>query len=129
MKLILVDDNKEFRESMKIFLETKLKHQVIASFSDGKSFCDSYKQYNPDIILMDISMPEMDGYEATKVVNWEKSHIKIIAVTMFKNKAYLQKLIEFGFKACVLKTNVFNELGVALEKVYNGEQYFNDILD
>jgi len=124
MKLILVDDNKEFLENLTFFLEQKLGHTVLASYMDAMSFYDNHSNHKPDIILMDIAMPETDGYTVTKLVNWNNVHLKIIALTMFTNKAYLQKLIGAGFKGCVFKSDVFKELPIALEEVKKGLYYW-----
>ena len=124
MKIIVVDDNNEFRNNIGIFLEKRLNHTVLASFADGETFFKEINNYTPDIILMDISMPVLDGYTITKRLNWEYSHYNVLAVTMFRDITYLQKLIEVGFKGCVFKTNVFNDLPKALEAVLNGQFFW-----
>ena len=130
MKLIIVDDNKEFLENLEFFIVQKLGHKVLATFTDGMEFYQNLTNYKPDIILMDISMPGSDGYTVTKMVNWNNVHLKVIAVTMFNNKAYLQKLIGAGFKGCVFKSNVFRDLPVAIEEVQKGLYYWpSDIND
>ena len=130
MKLILVDDNKEFLENLEFFIEQKLGHSVIASYTNGMDFYKDISKFKPDIILMDISMPGADGYTITKMVNWNNVHLKVIAVTMFTNKAYLQKLIGAGFKGCVYKSNVFRDLPVAINEVHKGLYYWpSDIND
>jgi DNA-binding NarL/FixJ family response regulator len=124
MKIILVDDNKEFLENLEFFIVQKLGYKVLASFSDGMEFYKKISNYKPDIILMDISMPGIDGYTVTKMINWNNVHLKVIAVTMFTNKAYLEKLIGAGFKGCVFKSDVFKELPVAIEEVSKGQYYW-----
>ncbi|HAM97784.1 MAG TPA: hypothetical protein DCQ26_04170 [Marinilabiliales bacterium] len=124
MKIILVDDNEEFRINIQYFLEKKLGHEVIASFPDGITFFDAIDDLSPNIVLMDISMPILDGYAITKRINWEYSHYHVIAVTMYKDIAYLQKLIEVGFKGCVYKSDVYSELPKAIEAVIDGKYFW-----
>ena len=124
MKIVLIDDNKEFLENLEYFVVHKLGHTVIGSYTNGLEFIDSIPSNKPDIILMDISMPETDGYALTKMINWNYNHINVIAITMFTNKAYLEKLIGVGFKGCVFKSDVFKELPVAIELISEGEYYW-----
>ena len=69
-------------------------------------------------------MPEMNGIEATKRALWKDKDIKVIAVTNYQDKAYLKTLISAGFRGCVFKNNVFEELESALKKVYEMKFYF-----
>lgn len=124
MNIILVDDNEDFRANIQFFLEKKLGYQVIGSFADGASFFNSLDKLNPDIVLMDISMPGLDGYAITKRINWEYTHYHVIAVTMYKDITYLQKLIEVGFKGCVYKSDVYSDLQKAIESVMNGKFFW-----
>jgi len=126
MKLALVDDNKEFLENLEYFVVNKLGHKVIGCYTSGQEFLKTISTNKPDIVLMDISMPEMDGYTLTKMINWKNVHIKVIAVTMFTDKAYLQNLIGAGFYGCVFKSNVFNELPIAIEQISQGKYYWPD---
>ena len=124
MKIIIIDDNEDFRKNIEHLIKTKYNYHLLASFSSGDEFIKLHGKYNPDIVLMDIAMPGSDGYVTTKKLMWQNPNLKIIAITMFTEKAYLQKLIETGFKGCVFKTNLFSELQTAIEKVNKGEFYF-----
>ncbi|MGE4289233.1 MAG: response regulator transcription factor [Salinivirgaceae bacterium] len=129
MKIIVVDDNDDFRTNICFFLEKRLNHNVIASFADGESFFKAIEGLSPDIILMDISLPGLDGYSITKKINWEYHYYNVLALTMFKDIAYLQKLIEVGFKGCVFKSDVYNDLPLAIEAVINGKYFWPDGID
>ncbi|PKP09072.1 MAG: hypothetical protein CVU09_12860 [Bacteroidetes bacterium HGW-Bacteroidetes-4] len=129
MKIIVVDDSEEFRTNITFFLEKRLNHNVIASFADGESFFKAITNLSPDIILMDISLPGPDGYSITKKINWEYHYYNVLALTMFKDVAYLQKLIEVGFKGCVFKSDVYNDLPKALEAVIKGKYFWPDGID
>jgi DNA-binding NarL/FixJ family response regulator len=75
---------------------------------------------------MDIAMEQMDGIEATKLVLWREPQLKIIAVTMHSEKVYLLQLIEAGFKGCVFKPEIFNQLSYAIETVLEGKLFIPD---
>jgi DNA-binding NarL/FixJ family response regulator len=123
MNIFLVDDNKQFRDAMKVYLNQALKHNIVGEAENGLEFLQRY-EYKNDVILMDLNMPELDGYAAIKQAFIRDTRIKAIAVTMFKDHAYLKKLIEMGFKGCVFKTEVFKKLPVALNEVVKGNLYF-----
>jgi len=123
MKIFLVDDNKQFRDAMKVYLEQALKHKVVGEAGNGIEFLQRY-EFKNDIILMDLNMPELDGYQALKKAFIRDTRIRAIAVTMFKDSAYLKKLIEMGFKGCVYKSEVFKKLPIALDEIVKGNLYF-----
>jgi DNA-binding NarL/FixJ family response regulator len=131
MKLIIVDDNNEFRSNLRFFLEQKLNHQVIAEVSSGEEFLvlDEKILRDADIILMDIMMNQISGIEATRRVTWYHFNLKIIAVTMHIEKVYLEQIIEAGFKGFVLKTSIFKNLEKALNDVYYGKLYMEETLN
>jgi DNA-binding NarL/FixJ family response regulator len=124
MKFLIVDDNEHYREGLKFYLKKIGFDNIIAEYADGEELLKSDAFYHADIILMDIMMPNVDGYAAAKYVIEEKPSASIIAVTMFQEKAYLLDLIQTGFKACVYKLNIYNELPKAIEAVSQGKLYF-----
>jgi len=130
MKLIIVDDNREFRENLKFFLEQKLNHQVIAEASSGEEFLafDEKIIREADIILMDIMMNQISGIDATRRITWYHFNLKIIAVTMHIERVFLDQIIEAGFKGFVLKTNIFKTLESTLNDVYYGKMHIDDRL-
>lgn len=128
LKIIVIDDNKIFRESISHYITKRLGYEVIASFEDSLEFLESPIYYKADIVLMDIEMPKMDGITLTKKLILKDASLKIIAITSYQDKAYLTKLIYAGFKGCVFKNNIYEELNKAIKKVLNKRLYFpNDI--
>jgi DNA-binding NarL/FixJ family response regulator len=126
LKTILVDDNIQFRTNLKYYIESDLDCKVIAEASNGIEFLKIPYISNSDIVLMDIEMGQMDGFEATKRAIWLYSYLKVIALTMHVEKVFLIKLIESGFKGCVFKTEVFKQLPKALTEVITGKLYLPD---
>ena len=124
MKIIIVDDNKDYREGLRFFLNQSESHTILAEYGDGEELLNNDAYYFADIILMDIMMPKIDGYKAAKLLFEERPDIKIIAITMFQDQAYLLDLIQTGFKACVYKLNIYKELPMAIDAVMSGKMYF-----
>jgi len=125
LKIFLVDDNETFREAIKQYLEIELNCEIVGEAENGKQFLETYEMLLADIVLMDIQMPEIDGISATKQWCILNPHTKVIAVTLFTEKAYLLPLIEAGFKGCVFKSDFFNEILKAIEAVRHGKLFFS----
>lgn len=124
MKLILVDDNQMFREDLKTYLELELGYTVIAEASSGEEFLELNNIIEADLILMDINMGKTDGFQTTKKILEEFSHLKIIAVTFEIKTLFLQRIIESGFKGFVNKGDIFNTLKTTLHEVLHGKYSF-----
>ncbi len=122
----MVDDNVSFRANLKGYIEKSLGFEVIGEASNGRLFLELSNLYDADIILMDIAMDEMDGIQATKLALWRNPKLKIIAVTMHSERVYLIQLIEAGFKGCVFKPDIFNQLREAIYSVLDGQYYIPD---
>jgi NarL family two-component system response regulator LiaR len=128
MKLILVDDNPLFRSDLRFFIENRLKHTVIGEASDGLEFLKLPNLSEADIILMDLTMDNMNGFDATQRLLWDFPQFKVLAITMDIENAVLEKLIKTGFRGFVFKTDIFKALGSALERVNRGELIFDEDL-
>ena len=126
MKAIIVDDNKNFREGFRYFLEVEKKIEVMSEAKTGKEAAELKNLRQADIIFMDIEMPEMNGIEATKKILQKNSEIKIIGVTMYTDRAYLETLIEAGFKGFLYKNNLFDDIDNAIREVMHNGFYFPD---
>jgi DNA-binding NarL/FixJ family response regulator len=124
LKVILVDDNELFRNAMKKLLMNKVHVQIIGEASCGAEFNELPNLGFADFILMDVMMPDIDGITLTKKALWENKNLRFIAITMHYDKVYLTSLIEAGFRGCVFKSNIFQELIIAIETVMSGKLYF-----
>ena len=124
MKLIIIDDNKPFRDSLRFYLERTLEHEVIAEAIDGIEFLRIENSNEADAILMDVEMPNINGIQAVQIALSHNPKLNVIAVTSFYDKMYLLDLLNVGFKACVFKNRVFEELEKALYEISNQRKYF-----
>jgi len=121
LKIIIVDDCEQFRSGLKFYLENKCGFKVIAEASNGNEFLKLCNIHNADIVIMDLMMPEKNGFDTTLEATHLYRGIKIIAITENEKNAHLLQIIQSGFRACILKTEIFDELLNIIEKVMNGE--------
>jgi len=124
-KILIVDDHKIFREGL-VYLISKMKgFEVVGEASNGRAFLDMLDILQVDIVLMDISMPGLDGTEATKKALEKYPDLKVIVLTMFSDEEYYHKLIQCGVSGYILKDSGKDELAAALKAVISGENYFS----
>ena len=129
LKIILVDDHKIFREGIKALITSEKIANVIAEAKDGLEFLDLIENHSPDLILMDISMPNMNGIEATKIAISQNPNLNILVLSSYSDAEYHQRMIDAGVKGFIIKDSGMDELRDAIEHVARGECYFsNDLL-
>lgn len=128
INIILVDDHSIFRESLKRLLMAEKIGNVIAEAKNGKEFLEIIENIVPDLVLMDISMPIMDGVEATRKAIEKHPDLQIITLSMFGDEKYYQKMIEAGAKGFVLKNADIEELENAISEVSSGGNWFSNEL-
>ena len=128
-KIILVDDQPIFREGLKLYLENELGHTIIAEANNGKEFLQLSNIHKADIIIMDIEMPEINGLEASKIILDRFSYLKIIAITMYQDKAYLKDLVERGIRGFIHKSAAFENVNEVMDMVYENQFSFPDNLE
>lgn len=125
IKVFLVDDHKLFRNGLSLLLEGEKDIVVNGEAENGKQFCEAILKEVPDVVLMDIEMPEMDGFETTELTCNKYPELKVIALTMFGEEQYYLKMIEAGAKGFLLKNSDIEEVIKAIKTVYEGGTYFS----
>jgi len=126
--IIIVDDHLIFRQGLKSLLTIEKIANVIGEASNGKEFIGLLSSQKPDLVLMDIDMPHMNGMEATQKALELLPDLKIIAFTMFGEEEYYYKMIDLGVKGFILKSSGIDELEKAIHEVLMGESYFSNEL-
>ncbi len=128
IRVFIVDDHEIFRNGLKMVINKLGYAKVVAEADDGADFLEQLDTTEADLILMDIEMPVMNGIEATKKAIEKYPDLKIIALTMFKEDAYIQSMIEAGVKGFLIKNIRKEVLDRALQAVYNGKTYYSEEL-
>lgn len=127
-EIIIVDDHLIFRQGLKSILTLENIANVIGEASNGIELLELIKVLKPDLVLMDIDMPRMNGMDATEKALELLPDLKIIAFSMFSDEEYYYKMIDRGVKGFILKTSGINELENAINNVMAGESYFSNEL-
>ncbi len=121
--VFLVDDHKLFREGLKLLLETLDYIESVWEAKNGKQFLTSLNLHKPDIVFMDIEMPEMDGITATEYALKLYPDINIIGLSIYGNENYYTRMIRAGAKGFVLKNSSLQDVEYAMSNVIKGDNY------
>ena len=125
VRILLCDDHNMFRQGLKSILETEDGFRVIGEASTGREAVRYALQTRPDIILMDIQMPELDGVAAAKAILAEEPDTNIIILTMYRQDTYVFEAIKVGARGYLLKDADANDLIEAIRRVAQGETLLN----
>jgi DNA-binding NarL/FixJ family response regulator len=128
LKIAIVDDHEMFRSGIKLILAQNKQWQVVIEAINGQDFLNQLNTTIPDIVLLDISMPLLNGYETTIKAIELFPDLKIITLSMLNDEQYYFKMIEAGVKAFILKKSGTDELFRAIEEVAKGNNYFSQDL-
>ncbi|MDX9906508.1 MAG: response regulator transcription factor [Bacteroidales bacterium] len=125
LKIFIVDDHEFFRNGLKMVINRLKYARVAGEASNGREFLDLLAGEEPDVVLIDIQMPVMNGIEATRLALEEYPDLKVVALTMFDDEEYIQSMIDAGAKGFLLKNITKDILDQALTAVYSGKNYYS----
>lgn len=125
IKILIAEDQELMRQSLQIILGANSDFEVTDAVENGREVIRSVRREKPDIILMDIRMPEMDGVTCTQIIKESNPEIKIIILTTFDDDEYVYNALKFGASGYILKGVTAKELADAVRTVYNGEEMLN----
>ncbi|MCK5034009.1 MAG: response regulator transcription factor [Calditrichia bacterium] len=126
--IIICDDHQIFRQGLSRIIKDQASMKILADCGDGNAAIQLIRKLKPDIAILDIAMPEMDGIEVARLVDSENLSTKIIILTMYKEKVYFDKAMDAGVKGYLLKENATVDLLSCINKVANGEYYVSSLL-
>jgi len=129
IKLAIADDHKIFRDGIKMALSSKDNLKIIWEADDGKDLLHKIAIKKPDVLLMDIRMPEIDGINAIELLRKEYDDVKIIVLSMYDDQQTISKMMENGANAYLTKTTDPDEIYEAILTCMNDEFYFNQLVN
>lgn len=122
-KIMIADDHILIREGIKQLLEFDGSINVVAEAGDGNECLDKLESIHPDVLLLDVNMPNKNGIETLKELKAKKSSVKVLILTVHNEVEYLLKAIELGVDGYILKDSGSKELKQAIDRVVSGESY------
>ena len=126
IRVMIVDDHGMVRQGLSTFLRLHDDLEIVGVASSGEEALHTYNGLNPDIILMDLIMPDMNGVDVIRKINKENNHIKIMALSSFSDKELVRAALEAGAKGYMLKDISGDQLADAIRKIMSGEPALAD---
>ena len=128
IRIMITDDHSMIREVLKNLLELEGDIEVVAEAENGIECLDKLDDVNPDVLLLDINMPKMNGLEVLQNLKERKSKVKVLVLTVHNETEYLMKAVDIGINGYVLKDSESSELKKAIFAIAEGENYIQPSL-
>ena len=125
VRILIADDHKILREGLKSLLEKQPEFAVVAEAQDGLSAISAAKKHKPDIAILDIGMPDLNGIEVTRRIRSEMAETRVIALSMHADRRFVMGILEAGANGYLLKDSAFAELITAVTAVAEGKMYLS----
>lgn len=129
IRLLIADDHNIVRQGLISILEGQKNFVIVAEAEDGETMTEKYFAFKPDVVLTDISMPKLNGFDASKKILANDKDAKIIFLTMHNSEEYIYKAIKIGVSGLITKDVIKGELIEAIETVAEGGTYFCKITE
>jgi CheY-like chemotaxis protein len=126
IRVVIADDFPAVRRGIRTMLERMKGIEVVGEAVNGREAVERVEQVTPDVVVMDVSMPQMDGIEATERIHQSGAATRILMVSVYKDASLVRQALEKGARGYMLKDSLFERLGMAIEMVAAGETYLDD---
>jgi DNA-binding NarL/FixJ family response regulator len=124
-RIILADDHRIMREGLRTMLVGNPDLKVLGEADNGHEAIELAEELRPDVVVMDVAMPDMNGIEATRRIVGEVPHVKVVALSMHSDKRFVMEMLHAGASGYLLKDAAFEELAKAIETVADGQTYLS----
>lgn len=125
IKILLAEDQVVMREGLRSLIDQQADMEVVGEADDGKVAVDLARKLQPDVIIMDVVMPNMNGIEATRLIKAKMPDVKTIALTVYDNREYVMGMVRAGISGYLLKDCAFDELLRAIRIVVQNKSYLS----
>ncbi|SNT19421.1 two component transcriptional regulator, LuxR family [Ekhidna lutea] len=127
VRIIIADDHQIVLDGLKLVLSSRDDFEVVAQAGNGVEVLNLLEKNIVDIVVLDINMPEMDGIKCAKKIKSLYPQVKVIILTMYAQKSFVEEIVKIGIDGCLLKNNTGKELSDAIARVHSGKSYYDQI--
>jgi DNA-binding NarL/FixJ family response regulator len=128
LRIVLADDHAVVREGLRALINRQPDMEVVGEVADGRAAIEMVDRLKPDVVVMDLSMPVLNGTRATKELIWRHPDLRVLALTVHEERSYLRELLEVGAAGYLLKRVASDELVHAIRRVAEGGRYVDGSL-
>lgn len=124
-RILLADDHEIMRDGLRAILASEENFEIVGEAENGREAARLARTLMPDVVIMDIGMPDLNGVEATRQIKTQSSGVEVIALSMYADKGYVLGILEAGASGYVLKSGAYDELQRAINAVSQGKHYLS----
>jgi len=125
IKVLIADDHEVVREGIKRILDEDSQVEIVGQVSDGRTLLSEIPKLKPDVIVMDITMPDMNGIEATRRIERDYPKVKVLGLSMHSNRRHIKEMFEAGAHGYLIKNSSLQELRDAVHAVVQGQKFLS----
>ena len=125
INILLADDHRIVREGLRSLLEAETDMSVVGEADNGRRAIELAEEHGPDVVVMDIGMPELNGIEATRRIIHDHPHTKVVALSMHSDRRFMSEILKAGASGYLLKDGAFDELAGAIRTVMSQKMYLS----
>lgn len=127
IKILIADDHQIVIDGLKLILQAHPHFQVVGEVSNGQEALDFLEAHQVDVVVLDINMPVMDGITCAKRIKSLNKDQRLIILTMYAQKSFIEEIVKIGIDGCLLKNNTGKQLAEAIARVHSGRSYYDEI--
>jgi two-component system, NarL family, response regulator NreC len=125
IRILLADDHAMVRQGFRMILAAQSDMEIVGEAGNGREAVELSAQLKPDVVVMDVAMPELNGIEATRRIAGASSHTRVLALSMYKDSVYVREILRAGARGFLLKDAIDRDLLAAVRAVAGGEGYLS----
>jgi two-component system response regulator NreC len=128
IRIVLADDHTIIRSGLRLLLERQPDFKVVAEAEDGRQAVQLVSKHHPDVVILDIGMPQLNGIEATRQIVAQESHPNVVILSMHSDESYVLRALKAGARAYILKNAAEADLIRAVQAVSEGKSFFSPVI-